>query len=186
MPPIITSILGAAQSAAPGVVNRSAGLGFINLGSALQGLGGQLSAQSYRLAGAASIAAGQYNAGLEQLNLERRLDGVARDIRTVGAEQRVQAVSTGFRGSSKSFLSVMNDTMTGFERLILDETNTSKQRQKSILFEAQTQQVFFENQARTAEYQASVQQAMSASQGSGFGGGFAQQVGGLIGNLFGG
>lgn len=182
-PNLITSLLGGAGPIIGGAIQRNTGVNFINLGASLAQLGAAQSAQAYRLASAASIAAGQYNAGIERLNLNRQLDATAREIQQVSSTQRTQAASTGFSSGSKSFLSVMNDTLTGFERFIIDSKNTSVQRQQAILFEAQTQAVAFENQARASEYQGQVQSALAQSRSSGFSG--LGQIFGQIGSLFG-
>ena len=135
------------------------GLAQFQNGQNLTILGSEMAAASYRQAGVASIAAANYNNAISRLNFNRQMDSMSREIRNFVGTQQVAAASTGFKSSSKSFLELTNDTLNIFERTILDARNSQKQAESATLFEAQAQQVQFENQARAAEYQAEIASA---------------------------
>lgn len=165
-----------------GVANMAQGFGGImQMGQAadLAVQGANLQAASYRQAAGASLAAANYNAAINRINRDRQLDATSRQIMRIGATQRTQAAMSGFTGTSKSFLSVMNATLAQFERQVVDVRNTAKQKEEAILFEGRAQAAQFENQARAAEFQGQIAAFNIQSRQS-------QQMGSLLGGLFGG
>lgn len=158
--------------------------GLLSLASSNSGInmalqGANLKATSFRNAGAAAMSVANYNVGVERLNLNRQLEQLNRDVFSFTSTQRVQAVSTGFDPTSKSFLLAVNDSLDTFSNTILDLKNSSDIRQKQILFEGQLAQVEFENQARIAQFQGQVSAfGQQRKQAQGFGNLFSGLFGG--------
>jgi len=119
--------------------------------------GANLAANQFRLSGAANLAQGQYNAALQKLNTNRQLDALSREIRSTLSSQQVLTATSGLSTTSKSFLAVMNDTLTKFERQIVDLRSVSEQRQRQILFDAESRRVQAENQARAQVFSGQIQ-----------------------------
>lgn len=139
-----------------GIHTLLGGLNKVNQGERLAQQGSQVAATAFRNAGVASLAAAEYNVSIEQLNTSRNLDALSREIRSFTSSQKVAAASSGLSITSKSFLSVMNDTLDTFSNQVVDVKNSSKQAQKAILFEGKAAQVEFENRARAAEFQGAI------------------------------
>ena len=121
-------------------------------GDRMQRAGAKMRARGFRNAASSTLAATEFNNEILEINTERRLDALGRQIRRVSAEQRVAAVASGFASTSRSKLAVMDATLDQFSRQIQDEAVSLVHQQQANLFEAQTQATALETQARTAEF----------------------------------
>ncbi len=119
-------------------------------GSLLTSLGTEQQIGAYKAAGAASMAAAKYNAQLEKVDSERRQIQLGRQVSSVLSTQRAQAGASGLEVQSKSFLVLMNESLSTFERAIVDERNVAAQRQEAILFEGRAAEAEARNRARAA------------------------------------
>lgn len=137
-----------------GVASSASNLGQTILGSRMQQQGSEMQAAGFRQAANSSLAAAEYNNRILELNTQRRLEALGRQIRTISAEQRVAAVSSGFASSSRSKLAVMDATLDQYSRQISNEAVSLGHQQQANLFEAQTAATALETRARTAEFQA--------------------------------
>jgi len=94
-------------------------------------------------------AAGDFNSQVEAYNSTKRLNALARDVQKVLGTQGVQAASTGFRSTSKSFLAVKAAGLAELERQIVEEKSASRLRQSVAKFEAESRAASLRAQART-------------------------------------
>lgn len=154
-------------------------LGITQLGEGadLARAGASISAAGFRNSGAAAVAAANYNSQLETINLNRRLDALGRQAGRIASSQTAQAGASGLASTSKSFLFVMNDTISQFEREIVQQRNTTAQRIESIQFEGRAAASAAENQARAAEFSGEVQAYQAEVQQS-------KAITSTIGNVF--
>ena len=159
------------------------GITRINQGIGMIKSGGDLQAASFRNAATISKASASYNAQLEDIALNRQLDSTSRQLQRVLGEQKVQAAVSGFSTGSKSFLSVMNETLDMVDSQVKDMRSSSSQRKAAIMFEGEAAAVQAENQARNAEYQAEVAAYQARQQRSEAISGLVNQGITFLGNL---
>jgi hypothetical protein len=148
----------------PNVIEGLSGMFTQSQGTSLQVEGNRLSAQGYRTAAVQTIASANFNNQIRQLNLNRQLDAFSREIRQFTAEQRVSAAASGASLASKSFLLVMNDTLSKFERQVIQARNSTEQAKNASLFEARSSAVSLENQARAADFRGDFAEAEGSRQ----------------------
>lgn len=142
--------------------------------------GADIQANAFRTQGAASLAAANYNAGLVSLQTNRRLGAVSRNLqRTIGA-QRSQAIASGFASTSKSTLVLMDETLSTFEREVVNLRTDAAQQQAAIQFEGRARQVSAENRARATEFQAEAEKAANTRKAIGS---VVSQAGTLLGGI---
>ena len=134
----------------PSLITGIGGAALTAQGRSMQVSGANQAASAYRMAGVASLEAANYNVELEKLNLQRNLDASSRQFSRFMSTQRTEAASTGFLSGSKSFLQVVDTTLSVFERQLVDTRSASKQAAETILFEGRAAQVEFENRAQAA------------------------------------
>ncbi len=119
--------------------------------------GANLSAGAYRNAANSAHQVANYNIQLDRLNTNKQIEGFRISVRNLVSSQRASAATTGFATGSKSFLSIMSDTLSGAEARIVDMRNSASQRARTVRFEAELQATQLENQARAAEFSGQVQ-----------------------------
>lgn len=136
-----------------GLTSIFGGLLEINQGNQLSVLGHEMQASSFRQAGVSSVSAANYNNAVTRANLSSQLDSLGRDMGRFIGSQNVAKAASGFGATSKTQLEITNETLTAFERQIVDIRNASTQQQEVALFEARSAQAGFENRARFAEFQ---------------------------------
>lgn len=153
-------------------------LGQTVLGSKQENEGFKLQAGGYRQAANATLAAAEYNNQIAEINTQRRLEAMGRQMKRIGAEQRVAAVSSGFASSSKSKLAVMDATLDQFSRQIRDEAASLSHQQQANLFEAQSEATALETRARTVEFEAKQRKREQKKQMFSAGGNFLNILGG--------
>lgn len=124
----------------------------------MQQRGVEMQAQGFRQAADATIQAAEYNNEILQINTQRRLEALGRQIRMVGGEQRVAAAASGFASTSQSKLAIMDATLDQFSRQIQNEVASLGHTQQANLFEAQSRAQSLETQARTTEFRGAQQQ----------------------------
>lgn len=177
-------MLGQLLGAIGGIAQGIQGISDADAGAQLAIQGGQLQAQSYRVAGASAMAAATYNSQVIGVNLIASLDLFGRQIRQNTSSQRTQAAYSGLSVSSGSFMSVMNGSLDVFSRQVTSARTAAQQKQTSILFEGASQQVAYENQARIAEYNGQVEAWKGQRQAASAGADAALGAIGAIGGLF--
>lgn len=133
-------------------------------GISLMTQGAELQAAGFRAAGNNAMAAAQYNTKLVDVNLQRQLSDMARQISLVSGAQTAAASASGFSVTSKSTLQVMDESLASFEREILRLQNNAQNEKQGILFEGRSAKAANEVQARQAEFSAR-QQRSQAVQG---------------------
>lgn len=136
-----------------GGMQFGSGLIQINQGAGLAGLGGNISAEAFRNAGVASVAAANYNSSLINLNAQRQMNALSYEIQKFSSAQIAQTAVSGADPKSKSFLLVMSESMSVFENMVLDFRSSVTQQQEATEYEGRAAQVMYENQARASEYQ---------------------------------
>lgn len=124
------------------------------LGGRMQAQGSEMQAQGFRQAASGTLQAADFNNSVLNVNTQRRLEALGREIRRVGSEQTVAAVSSGFASTSKSKLAVMDATLDQFSRQIQQEAVSLGHQQQSNLFEAQSAATSLETRARATEFKA--------------------------------
>lgn len=125
--------------------------------------GALLSAAGFRESAKAVAGATQFNLGVQQINTQRQLSSMARQMqRVVGRQLNTQA-KTGLSLTSKSFLMVQAETSNFFEQQILNLKVDAENQRKSMIYESNVRQVQLENQARAAEYQAAAERVLAAN-----------------------
>lgn len=139
--------------------------------------GGAIAARGYRQAGANALATAQYNSQVLANNLTIELDAFSREIQKVGATQRAQIGQSGFMPGSKSFLMVMNETISAAQRQTVIRRNAVYQKQQAIMFEGTMQKQAYDIQAQIAEITAQ-QAANNAADGGNDGDFGASEMGG--------
>lgn len=118
--------------------------------------GGLIQSQAYRNSGNQARAIANYNIQLNKIDLNRKMSDLNRNVQRAIGKQRSQAVATGFAGTSKSFLAVMNETLDGFDQAAtLAQTNFNI-KSDQIRFQAEQHRVDSENRARAAEFESQV------------------------------
>ena len=164
----------AAPSIITGVMDFSSGTSRIDSGT-------KTMASSLRSAGNSSKSAANFNIAVDQINTNKQLEGLARSVRRLSSTQRAQAASTGFDIASQSRLAIFNETLNTAERSVLEIKNAAENRQQVIGFQAEQQNVAFENQARNAEFQGDIQKF---EQRKGLGANVGRVATSLLGGLF--
>jgi hypothetical protein len=114
--------------------------------------GSELQAKGYRQAASSTIAAAEHNNRILEINTQRRLEALGRDIHRVAGQQRVAAAASGFASTSKSKLAIMDATLDQFSRQIQHEAVSLGHQQQSVMFEAQSRATALETQARQTEF----------------------------------
>lgn len=135
---------------ASGITNLAQSIGGMRTAQA----GYEMQAGGYRQAATSTLHAAYYNVQLNNINLNRNLDAMSRQIRGTSSTQRTQAAATGAAVGSKSFLMVQNETLNAFARQASDLRASNKYQNQAEIYAAQTRAAAFENQARMAEWQA--------------------------------
>ncbi len=108
--------------------------------------GSAQSAAAYGAAGNAAISAAQYNSKLIDRNLSRQLDSIGSDVRTFVSTQRAQIAASGVSVTSKSALTLANETLTNFEKeVVIAKENATLQKNQQI-FQAKQQQKALKSQ----------------------------------------
>ncbi len=118
--------------------------------------GGKYSAAVYRNSGVAARSVANYNIELERVNASRGETALSNEMVSMFAKNRVVQGSSGFSFGSKSYLAVSNAAMNNLTNKVIQDRNTSWQKQQQINFEGQLSSMTAENQARNAEYQGEV------------------------------
>lgn len=136
-------------------------------GTLLTSIGTHQQMKAYEAAGVASMASARYNAAIEELNSERRQVEMGRQVSNILSTQRAQAGASGLDVTSKSFLALMNESISSFESAIINERNVSEQRQDSLIY-----------QGRVAE--AAAKAKADAARAQMFGGIFQTILGGIF------
>jgi F0F1-type ATP synthase membrane subunit b/b' len=85
------------------------------------------------------------------IQMQRDLNSIAGQIRTMGSTQRAQSGSSGFSVGSKSFLSIMSSTTDQLLRAGNDVRKDAELTRQKIWYQAQVQAQQLENNARLAE-----------------------------------
>lgn len=111
-------------------------------------LGTASSVSSYNSAGDAALSAAQYNSKLIDLNLNRELDSISRELRTFSSSQQAQIAASGVSVSSKSSLVLMNEALTNFENEAVIAKENAKLQKETELFAAKQQQQVSKTQGR--------------------------------------
>ena len=118
-----------------------------------QSRGASLQASGFRSEGASAIAAANFNNAITEINLSRDLDSLSRSLKRLSSTQFTQAAASGIDVTSSSVLSVMNETISQFEREMVNRRISAANEQRVELFEAQVRQASSENAARAVEFQ---------------------------------
>lgn len=108
--------------------------GVLGAGSSL--LSGLSSSRDLFSAASRAREAGSFNAQVDQFNSTKRINNLARQVQRVLGTQGVQAASSGFRSTSKSFLAIKSATLSELERQIVEEKSASSLRQTVAKFNA--------------------------------------------------
>lgn len=146
--------------------NMAAGIGDFmqaNNGIKTQIAGYQMQAAGARTAAASTLNAAYYNVKINNLNANRNLDALSRQIGGFTSRQVAQASTSGASVGSKSFLMVYNDSLNTFTRQAADMRSATKYQNQSEIYAAQSRAVAYENQARMFEWQADVASSQSKS-----------------------
>lgn len=160
------------------------GLTQINQGAELSIQGANMEAAQYRTAQASTKAYANYNTAVSRINFNRQMQLASNEISRTMSSQRVAAAASGFAVSSQSFLQAADQTLSTFEREVVQMRNSQTQREKEIQFAAAQQSVGLENQARQAEYQGQIANYQAGmARASSIGSIFNQGVS-LLGSLF--
>jgi len=130
------------------------------IASIIQGVGGavqqfqgsRMQAAGFRNEGAAAVAAANFNNAITELNLTRDLDSLRRSLRRTSSTQTAQAAGQGIDVNSPSVLAIMNETITIFEKEILDRKITAENNKRVESFEASVRQQSAEAQASQASF----------------------------------
>ena len=148
----LTSVGDFTAQAFPSLLQGALGVSEVQSGISLTQQGAEAQALSFVSAGNASMAAAEYNAGIEQIKLNRTLTAASRNIaRTLGEQKTSMAVS-GVSSTSKSFLQVSNEALDVLSQEIINLKMDSELSQQQILFQGQIDQTASLNQAITARY----------------------------------
>lgn len=137
-----------------GLTSIFGGLLEVQQGNQLSVLGHQMQATGFRQAGVSSISAANYNNAVSRANLSKQLDSLGRDMGRFIGTQNVKKAASGFAATSKTQLEITNETLTAFERQLVDVRNANKQQQELASFQARSAQAGFESRAQAAEFQA--------------------------------
>jgi hypothetical protein len=113
----------------------------------------QASSTRARIPGIFNLAAMDIN--IVDTKMRRDLNKISHDIRTMGSKQRAQAGGTGLAVGSKSFLMVMSDTTSQFERMADDVRTDAELSRQRIWYSAQLQAQQLENSARLSDIRGS-------------------------------
>ena len=120
--------------------------------------------EQFELGAAATRAETGYNKRLSQLNLNRQLDSLSRQITRFTSSQTVSAASSGISLGSKSFLAAQNETLSAFEKNIVQLRNTGLQQQESIRFRGESKEAEFLAKANAARFAGASGQAFAQGQ----------------------
>jgi hypothetical protein len=125
-------------------------------------MGGSSPMADFRASAARSEAQGVYNLAhmdihAVNLKMQNDLNQISQNIIRTGATQRAQFASTGLAVGSKSFLTVMSDTTSQFERAADEVRQGAEVERQRIWYVAQLRATQLENRARAAELQGRLQ-----------------------------
>ncbi len=120
--------------------------------------GGNYSAEVYSNAGAAATAVANYNRALDVVDTNKQLDAMGRQIRDLYSTNTASMGTSGISLGSKSYLQVMADSMSTYERNLVGIRNTALQRQQGIIYQGNLTAVEYNNNANAAKYSASLAQ----------------------------
>ena len=163
----LTSVGDFTAQAFPSLLQGALGISEVQSGISLTQQGAEAQALSFVAAGNASMAAAEYNAGIEQIKLNRTLTAASRNIARTLGEQKTSMAMSGVSSTSKSFLQVSNEALDVLSQEIINLKMDSEINQQQILFQGQIDQTASLNQAITARYAGQVsayQQAQQAGQ----------------------
>lgn len=118
-----------------------------------QSRGASLQAAGFRSEGASAVAAANFNNAITEINLSRDLDSLSRSLKRLSSTQFTQAAASGIDVTSSSVLAVMNETISQFEREMVNRRISAANEQRVELFEAEVRQASSENAARAVEFQ---------------------------------
>jgi hypothetical protein len=124
---------------------------FFNLLLVRQSLNRQMSALEQTADNAVAIAA--RNAALVDIQLNRELEQIGYEARTLAASQRVSAAGRGIALTSKSALMVQNEMLNRALSMVVDKRLNAKHEKEAITYEGQVRAAQAINQVSTLQSQ---------------------------------
>lgn len=97
--------------------------------------GSQYQASIYTSSGAAAIAQSNYNQALDQVNTNRQLDVMGRQVNNLMSTNTASMGSSNLSTGSKSYLQVMSAAMSTFESNVVTIRGNSLNRQAAIRYQ---------------------------------------------------
>lgn len=125
---------------------------------------GDLQADVFRTAGASAQALANYNIGLDRLQARQQIDTLSRNLQRSLGRQSGDVIASGISSQSKSAMLLRNELLDAFDREILNVINNQAIVADQRRFNAQMQQVDFENRARAARFGAELQTNLARQQ----------------------
>lgn len=112
-------------------------------------------------------AASNFNSRIDQINTNRELDNLSKEITRLTASNRASLSVTGIDLGSQSSLAVLNDTLATFERVAADTLSSQQIRAQAREFETAQQRFGIEtqiSQTRQQQVQRNRQAALAIAQ----------------------
>lgn len=115
--------------------------------------GSKYTAQVYSNAGSAAIAVSNYNKALDEVDTNRQLDVMGRQIRNLYSSNTAMQAKSGLGMASKSYLAVTAAAMGNFERQLVGIRSSALQKQQGIMYEGNLKASEYMNHANAAMYE---------------------------------
>lgn len=103
--------------------------------------------QSLQDAGAAAMSIANYNKSIEQYNLNKTLDGLARQTKQLMGTQKSQLAYSGADLMSGSSLAILSESMGMAERQAIELREASRIKQDTIIYAGELQRFQLQNEA---------------------------------------
>lgn len=161
----------------PNLIDEASAIQSESAGASLSAAGANLSAQAYINAGAASMAEANYNIQLDQVQTSQALSAMTMTIMSSMGHNQALLGSNGILGSSKSYLSIVDQNLNNFSTNIIQTKNAALARQQGLYYEGQLANMNDKNMASEATFQgemASYNASLAES----------QQAGKMVGQIF--
>lgn len=118
--------------------------------------GADYTAQVYSNAGSAAIAIANYNKALDEVDTNKSLDAMGKQIRNLYSTNRALMGTSGTGFGSKSYLAVTSEAMSTFEKSLVQIRNSAMQRQQQTMYEGNLTATEYMNNANAAKYSATI------------------------------
>lgn len=127
------------------------GLGLEILGASAAQSSARREAKLFRNQAAQTKALQAFNEQVADLETERRVEQLSRDLSLTLGRQQVQTASSGLDVTSKSFLQLKNESLSQFSRAILQERSDNELNKRVSRFQAESEAYQLGARARATE-----------------------------------